>query len=186
MSYTLGEEGQGAVWKPRNEEEEVGWRALGQTGVTYSVPAVRAAASPELRRREEAGPGAPRAVAAAAAAGEGGSVVGAYDGLPKSGVHREKTIPNSLEINQVTHALCVSLPSPFRRLHTVAHALGDSVPFSLRLSTVSSASNPNWKRVAASDHPASSLSNCGSCRSSPPPPTRSNGKHVGAAFPRRS
>lgn len=74
----MREEGPGEVWKRR--DEEVGWRARGPTGVTYSVPAARAAASSELGRRREAGPGAP---GAAAVAGEGGSVVGAYDGLPK-------------------------------------------------------------------------------------------------------
>ena len=74
----MREEGPGEVWKRR--DEEVGWRARGPTGVTYSVPAARAAASSELGRRREAGPGA---LGAAAVAGEGGSVVGAYDGLPK-------------------------------------------------------------------------------------------------------
>lgn len=59
VSSTLGEEGPGEVWKGRDEEEEVGWRARGQRGVTYSVPAARAAASSERRRRGEAGPGAP-------------------------------------------------------------------------------------------------------------------------------
>lgn len=39
VSCTLGEEGLDGVWKRRAEEEEVGWRARGQTGVTYSVPA---------------------------------------------------------------------------------------------------------------------------------------------------
>ena len=67
---------------------------------------------------------------------------------------REKTIPNNLEINQVIHALSLRLFLPLLlRLQTFAHALGDSVPFSPRRSSVFSASNPNWKRVAASDHP---------------------------------
>ena len=48
--------------------------------------------------------------------------------------------------------LCVS-SFPSLPLQTFAHALGDSVPFSPRRSSVFSASNPNWKRVAVSDHP---------------------------------
>lgn len=48
-------------------------------------------------------------------------------------------------------SMCVSSPS--LPLQTFAHALGDSVPFSPRCSSFSSASNPNWKRVAASYHP---------------------------------
>ena len=48
--------------------------------------------------------------------------------------------------------LCVS-SFPSLPLLTFAHALGDSVPFSSRRSSVFSASNPNWKRVALSDHP---------------------------------
>lgn len=48
--------------------------------------------------------------------------------------------------------LCVS-SFPSLPLQTFAHALGDSVPFSPRCSSVFSASNPNWKRVAVSDHP---------------------------------
>lgn len=79
VPYSLGEEGVGEVWKRRDEEEEVGWRARGQIGVTYSVPAAWAAASSGLGRRRDVGPGA----RGAAAAGGGGSVVGAYDGLPK-------------------------------------------------------------------------------------------------------
>ncbi|TKC37415.1 hypothetical protein EI555_010717 [Monodon monoceros] len=43
--------------------------------------------------------------------------------------------------------------APALASHTFAHALGDSVPFSPRRSSFSSASNPNWKRVAASYHP---------------------------------
>lgn len=35
----MGEEGLEEVWERRAEEEEVRWRARGQTGVTYSVPA---------------------------------------------------------------------------------------------------------------------------------------------------
>lgn len=75
----LGGGGSGRGLKRRGEEEEVGWRARGQTGITYSVPAAWAAASSGLGPRGEAGPGAH----GAAAAGGGGSVVGAYDGLPK-------------------------------------------------------------------------------------------------------
>lgn len=48
--------------------------------------------------------------------------------------------------------LCVS-SFPSLPLQTSAHALSDSVPFSPRCSSVFSASNPNWKRVAVSDHP---------------------------------
>lgn len=51
----------------------------GAKRATYSVSAGRPAASSELGRRREAGPGAP----SAAAAGVGGSAVGACGGLPK-------------------------------------------------------------------------------------------------------
>lgn len=50
--------------------------------------------------------------------------------------------------------LCMCVSSfPSLLLQTVAHAPGASVSFSPRRFSVSSASNPNWKRVAASDHP---------------------------------
>lgn len=71
----MGEEGLEEVWKRRAEEEEVGWRARGQTGVTYSVPA---AGRRRARSSGAAGkPGLGLLEAAAAAAGGGGSVVGA-------------------------------------------------------------------------------------------------------------
>lgn len=103
-----GEEGLDGVWKRRDEEEEVGWRARGPNrGYLLSSCG---------RGGGELGARAPRGSRAwgpgAAAAGGGGSVVGAYESLPKGGVLREKTIPNNLEINQVTHAMymCLFLP----------------------------------------------------------------------------
>lgn len=55
----MGEEGLDGVWKRRDEEEEVGWRARGPNRGYLLSFCGRTAASSELGRRGEAGPGVP-------------------------------------------------------------------------------------------------------------------------------